>query len=256
MNFFNLKYNFAQSLSKLMFKNVSNSHRILMYHSIYNRKKNLNFFNDLHTIKIHQFYEQINYLKNSKIISLENKNILVKNSFSISFDDGYLDNYINVFPYLEEKKIPWTLYVISDFLNNKNKEFINKDHLIEMANSKLVNIGSHGKTHRKLTSLDINDIKKELEYSKKTIEDIIGKEVKTFSYPHGDTNLNMVNYVKQAGYSNAVCSYPYINNSNTNVFLLNRQSIIKNDNLRYFKNKINGKFDWTRIRFNNPQKIK
>ena len=142
--------------------------------------------------------------------SLNNENIIKKNSFSITFDDGYLDNYINAYPYLQQKKLPWTLCIVSDFLNSRNKEFVNKNHLIEMAKDKLITIGSHGKTHRRLTTLSINDIKKDLEYSKKSIEDIIGKKVKTFSYPHGDANLNLLNHVKEAGYSNAVCTIPIL----------------------------------------------
>ena len=254
MSLFKLKYIFAQSLSNVIFRNMTNGHRILMYHSIYDQKKDLFFFDDLHTVKILQFQKQVDYLKNYNVVSLNNENIIKKNSFSITFDDGYLDNYINAYPYLQQKKLPWTLYIVSDFLNSKNKEFVNKNHLIEMAKNKLITIGSHGKTHRRLTTLSINEIKKELEYSKKNIEDIIGKEVKTFSYPHGDANLDLLNHVKEAGYSNAVCSYPYINDVNINTFLLNRQSIIINDNINYFRNKINGKFDWTRIRFKDPKK--
>ena len=36
----------------------------------------------------------------------------------ITFDDGYKDNYDFVFPYLSEKKIPFTLFVCNGLINN------------------------------------------------------------------------------------------------------------------------------------------
>ena len=39
MSLFKLKYVFAQSISNIIFKKITNGHRILMYHSIYDKKK-------------------------------------------------------------------------------------------------------------------------------------------------------------------------------------------------------------------------
>ncbi len=153
---------------------------------------------------------------------------------------------------MKNKKIFWTIYITTVFLKTNNKNYINTNHLIELSKSNYVSIGSHGKSHTSLLNLDIKDIKKELEYSKKLLEDLIGKEVNSFSYPNGSCDKRVALYVAKAGYDFAVNSYPYFNQGSANPYLLNRQSVISYDDIKSFNLKITGKFDWTRIKMHNP----
>lgn len=75
--------------------------------------------------------------------------------------------------------------------------------LIKSLNEMGIEIGSHTITHTLLTRTTIQQIKWELSESKKVLEDIIRKEVKSFSYPGGYYNQVIKRYVKKAGYKEA-----------------------------------------------------
>ena len=51
--------------------------------------------------------------------------------------------------------------------------------------SRFVAIGSHCITHKNLTSMDDEEASNEIHESKKTLENILGREVPTVSFPHG-----------------------------------------------------------------------
>ncbi|NOR57979.1 MAG: polysaccharide deacetylase family protein [Sulfurimonas sp.] len=74
--------------------------------------------------QIIQYLEENNY----KIISLDqmHKNLLEKRFekgvkyIVLTFDDGYKDNYNIVFPYLQSKNIPFSIYITTDFIDKKS----------------------------------------------------------------------------------------------------------------------------------------
>ena len=69
-------------------------------------------------------------------------------------------------------------------------------------------IGSHGKTHRRLIAMDSKKITQELVISKKNIEDRIGSEVTTFCPPFNAWNSDLLIQIEQAGYTQIAISYP------------------------------------------------
>lgn len=64
--------------------------------------------------------------------------------------------------------------------------------------------GSHSKTHRIMTRMDIDDIKAELSESKGIIESRLGTKVKAFAYPNGDWSKDLETLVIAAGYKCAL----------------------------------------------------
>jgi peptidoglycan/xylan/chitin deacetylase (PgdA/CDA1 family) len=93
---------------------------ILTYHR-FSREKNA------HTISSAEFAAQLEYLnKNNRVLSLsdtidclENGKSLPPNTTVITIDDGYSDAYEIAFPVLKKFKMPATLYVVTDFLDEK-----------------------------------------------------------------------------------------------------------------------------------------
>jgi len=63
-----------------------------------------------------------------------------------------------------------------------------------------IEIGSHTKTHAKLTKIRPREAWMEIEGSKKIIEDTLKKECKWFAYPFGFYNDEIIKMVKKAGY--------------------------------------------------------
>ncbi|MDD5427108.1 MAG: polysaccharide deacetylase family protein [candidate division Zixibacteria bacterium] len=70
----------------------------------------------------------------------------------------------------------------------------------------LVEIGSHGCSHRIMTRLRPEEIMKELTASKKIIEEKTGQPVSLFAYPNGDYSAEIEKMVCQAGYRAAIAT--------------------------------------------------
>ena len=252
MNSFYKKKLFITKIYKILKKN-QNSFRTLMYHSIFN-EKNDNRPNQLWSLKSSLFKEQINFITkdiNKKIYKTE---ILLsdcpENGISITFDDGYLDTYEIASHYLIENNIPFTIFAITDFIKNNKKNFMDKNMLKELSKNDLVTIGSHSVSHSKLTELDDKSIYNELNYSKSYLEDLLGKEIITLSYPHGKFNNKIKEKVYEAGYKLAFTSKFNSNKKIENKLSLCRSEIWNTDTKEIFNQKLMGNWDWLYYRLN------
>lgn len=99
----------------------------------------------------------------------------------ITFDDGCMDAYQNAFPYLLEHNIPFTVYVISDYINKKG--YIGTEELKFLASNPLVTIGYHTKSHPQL--IHVKHLCEEMYEHKHEVEAIIGKKIEHFAFPYG-----------------------------------------------------------------------
>lgn len=104
----------------------------------------------------------------------------------LSFDDGYLDNYLNLFPLLEEYQVKATFFVITDYL--VGGYYMTKDMVREVSESGLVSIQSHTCSHPDLSSMDLEGQRRQFEDSKLAILRITGKEPFVLCYPMGRAN--------------------------------------------------------------------
>ena len=102
----------------------------------------------------------------------------------LTFDDGYLDNYTNLFPLLQKYNCKATIFVINQYIGN-DVHYTNPDQLLEMANSGLVSIQSHTVTHPNLDTLDIEEQRHELEQSKLETCRMTRRESFVLCYPTG-----------------------------------------------------------------------
>jgi len=102
---------------------------ILMYHGV--SKENHSYFNKRHT-SAKSFETQIKFLKkNANIISVkdffEQKFNPSKPNFAITFDDGYLNNFLYAKPILEKYQCPATIYITG--LNKVGDHILWADYL-------------------------------------------------------------------------------------------------------------------------------
>jgi peptidoglycan/xylan/chitin deacetylase (PgdA/CDA1 family) len=235
---FILKHSVATTLST--FKKREVHHNVsLMYHSLF---KGAFQSADLYSLRLDKFKKQMNFLKFQKdsIIPFEASN----SGVSVTFDDGHLDNYELAAPYLLEQNIPFTIFMISDFISPHHKGYMNKEHLRELAVNSLVTIGSHGKSHQPLAKLPLDKAVLELSQSKKELEDIIGKEVTTMSFPHGSFSEELLLAAKEMGYKKCGTSIERTNTFSLDQIQVNRVCIYSCDSMLSFKQKLNGQWDW------------
>ncbi len=106
----------------------------------------------------------------------------------MSFDDGYVDNYTEMFPIIKKYNVKVTVFMISAYIGGA--DYLSKDMIREMSSSGLVSFQSHTHSHVNVTSTDNATLRIEFEKSKRVIEEITGREVKALCYPTGAYNQN------------------------------------------------------------------
>ena len=98
---------------------------IIMYHYVREIKKSK--YPNLKGLEFIDFKKQIDFFcKNFNILSksdlieiIHTKKIPKKPSIFLTFDDGYIDHYKYVFPYLSKKKITASFYPSTKAIENK-----------------------------------------------------------------------------------------------------------------------------------------
>ncbi len=229
----------------------SNSKRILMYHSVADQSQNV--LKDKFTIGEKLFYAHMKIAKEifKNIESLEETkktDHFSDKKLTLTFDDGYKDSLSVVSPIMDELQLPFSVFIATDYLQQKYKNFLNIQELKELSSLPNVSIGSHAKSHTNLTQIGKNEIISELKDSKSFIEDIIGKEVRMFSYPHGGVNKEIRDLVEDSGYEIATNSIFNTNKQIKDPLMLNRIEIWNLDSIKIFKQKLEGSWDWMRYR--------
>ncbi|MCZ8283857.1 MAG: polysaccharide deacetylase family protein, partial [Bacteroidia bacterium] len=94
-------------------------------------------------------------------------------------------------------------YHIKQRLNKIDPElraFCSEEQIREMANSPLVEIGSHTHRHYNLSRINPGLVEEELSKSKRMLEQIIEKPVLSIGYPDGDYSENVKDITENAGY--------------------------------------------------------
>jgi len=134
-------------------------------------------------------------------------------NFAITFDDGYLSVYERACPVLAERNMTATIYVVVDLLGGINEwdkragdteePVMSARQARELADAGF-EIGSHTLTHPHLPGLDDDRLHAEIADSKHKLEDLIGREVTSFSYPYGNFDARVLAATAAAGYKNAV----------------------------------------------------
>lgn len=197
---------------------------ILMYHRIDDRE------NDTLSVSPEIFSKQMKFLHESKynVVSLEE---LVKgiktnkrfehNTVAITFDDGYVNNFLYAFPVLSKYNLPAAIFLITDKVGT-SKEFVNWDQ-VHLMQKNGITFGSHTKSHCYLPDVkDPDKLWDEIYGSKEIIEKETGKKVKFICYPVGGFTKNVVDVVKKAGYEAAFATNRGMDRFNKNIYEIQR----------------------------------
>ncbi|MBQ9967621.1 MAG: polysaccharide deacetylase family protein [Oscillospiraceae bacterium] len=102
----------------------------------------------------------------------------------LTFDDGYMDNYTDLFPILKKYGVKATVFVVTGIVDY-NPRTLTSAQIKEMSDSGLVSIQSHTATHPYLRGMSREQQSWELVQSKLDLAAITGKEPSVICYPSG-----------------------------------------------------------------------
>ena len=119
----------------------------------------------------------------------------------LTIDDGLLSFYNNAWPILEEKKIPFILFVSTREVGSYN--YMSWDQIIELHNSELVEIGNHSHSHEYLVDESFEVVKADIMKSIDIFKNKLGRNSQFFSYPFGEYSLEFKKIIKELGFKYA-----------------------------------------------------
>jgi peptidoglycan/xylan/chitin deacetylase (PgdA/CDA1 family) len=107
---------------------------------------------------------------------------------------------------------------------------LSREQVREMADSGLIELGSHGCRHAILTAMPEAEARREIVDSRKILEEFCGKPVASFSYPNAGFNSAVARMVEEAGYDCAVAGGLRLNEpGNTDPFAIRRLALAEGD---------------------------
>jgi len=120
----------------------------------------------------------------------------------ISFDDGYVDQVRVAAPILRRYGWPAELAVVFNLLykGSAPPSTVLTPALVEELLADGWGLQSHSVSHSDLTYLSAADVRHELEYSRKRLQQIFDRPVDFFCYPGGGYNSKVARAVRDAGY--------------------------------------------------------
>jgi peptidoglycan/xylan/chitin deacetylase (PgdA/CDA1 family) len=143
---------------------------------------------------------------------------------AITFDDGYADN-LDAIEVLLDRGLSSTIYVTTNEVDGRNR--LSRSQLAELACTTGVEVGAHGVRHRRLDELDLRELGEEVTASKVWLEDVIGREVRSFSYPHGAYDSRVRQAVMAAGYRSAVAVKNALSHGDDDPFAIARWTVMR-----------------------------
>ncbi len=170
-------------------------------------------------ITLKQFEYHLDYLKEhnynvwhlSKILKhIIDKKPLPPKTVALTIDDAYISTFINAYPMLKSKKFPFTLFVSTNPVDNKSKNYLTWEMMKEMqangaefANHSLSHDFLLQKKHEK-TQAWKKRITTEIQGTQLRLQKELGADVnenpRLFSYPFGEYDINLSKLIKELGY--------------------------------------------------------
>lgn len=137
-----------------------------------------------------------------------------RSAVAITFDDGFVNFAEDAWPALRERGLGATLFVATEWVGRDNAwdpsdtriprlPLMGWDTLAELVGEGL-HVGSHTRTHPRLTALGDADLVRELTDSRAELAERLGVDAGGLAYPFGDYDARVAGAARAAGYGYAV----------------------------------------------------
>jgi peptidoglycan/xylan/chitin deacetylase (PgdA/CDA1 family) len=206
------------------------------------------------------FREQMRFLHDDGVTTLFPNEIFPwlaradasSNAVCLTFDDAYEDFLTAAFPVVREFGLKSTVYVPTGLVSGTgpNGLKILSWSQIQYLSKEGVHFGSHTVSHPNMARLSETELIWELEQSKKSLTDVLGKKIEDFSHPFAFPEKNKA-YIDF--YSKTLCSVGYRTGMTTiigsteiinNALMICRLPANNYDDSSFFYAKLNLSYDW------------
>ena len=151
------------------------------------------------------FIEQLNEINNSGIEFINFKKFkeviktnMKRNYLLLTIDDAFESFYLNAWPILKSKKIPFILFVSTREIGKHS--YMTWKQIKEITENNLVTIGNHSHSHEYLIDWGNDRIKSDLTTSIKIFQKELGYSPKIFSYPFGEYSTSLKKIVSDLNF--------------------------------------------------------
>lgn len=120
---------------------------------------------------------------------------------ALTFDDGFANFVEHAAPLLAERRLPATVFLVSGYCGRDNSwpgqsEAAPRLPLLGWDDARAlraagIELGAHTHSHPRLTHLAAGEVQRELDRSRREIEDQTGARVTSFAYPYGAANAEV-----------------------------------------------------------------
>jgi peptidoglycan/xylan/chitin deacetylase (PgdA/CDA1 family) len=189
-------------------------------------------------------------VKLSKLVESLMRGDDISGMVSVTFDDGYEDNFLIALPILKKYGIPFSVFVATDAIGGSmtNSEgvtlpMMDMRQLTEVVTGGLGEALPHTASHRPLTSYSDTAWKPDIERSRQVLMQQCGSAADIFAYPQGKYTKEIPEYLKEHGYRAAVTVREGLVSPQDDLFLLRRNSVDMTTTMAQFKGKVSAAID-------------
>lgn len=167
----------------------------------------------------------------------------------ITFDDGLADFYTDALPVLQQYELPATLYITTGYVEAQSRWLadLGEGHRAMMSWAQIAELpgygiecGAHTHTHPQLDTLPRAQARHEITFSKRLLEEKLGRTVDSFAYPHGYHDRTVQQMVREAAFSSASAVKHAMSCTCDDRFALARIIIAGDTSIQHFARMVGG----------------
>lgn len=188
--------------------------------------------------------------------------VLEQKAVAVTFDDGWLDNYLFAWPILEKYGIKAAVFIVTDWVEEASggdaavpaavpvhgeskglvfrglcrQVILNWDLISKMSGSGLVNFYSHTRSHAECDKIAPAALLEELTASRTVIEERLKRPCPYLCWPRGKYNDAAVSSARDAGYKALFTTNAGVVTTGSDPFAISR--IVVKDSVPWFKKRM------------------